>query len=325
MKNSEDIPFSVVIPLYNKAPHIAETVQSVLNQTYSNFKLIIVNDASTDDSRDIVGTFDDDRIKIIERSTPGPGGYAARNRGIEESINDYIAFLDADDTWKENFLKEMVAAIKKYPSSGFYSSGWVVKTDEADQKLNSYARKRAETGVHKITLSEFLKSYIKGAGPVCSSAVVVKKSAIQKANGFPENKCKFGGDIDTWFRIMLSGNSLTINPVPLATYNREAVNMVTKSHHFSITETCVKKTARNIDYDSLDISKRLVKQFVNYFQYLQIRKKAMSATLLPNDLQYVYRTENKLTYLVFRIYALLPKKMQQLIVTGYNSIKENYK
>ena len=138
---------------------------------------------------------------------------------------------------------------------------------------------------------------------------------------FPINKCRFGGDIDTWFRIMLEGNSLVVNPVPLATYNKNAVNMVTRANTLSIIETCVKKTAEELS-DSLDSDlSKLTKKFVNHFQYLQIRKKAMAFSLRPLDLRYVFKKTEPFTYVTFFMYSLLPFPFQKAVVKLYSLLK----
>ena len=89
--------FSIVIPLYNKAEYVPKTLASVLNQTYSDFELIIVDDGSTDDSLEVINSFVDNRIKIVKQKNGGVS--AARNRGIIEAKYELIALLDADDWW----------------------------------------------------------------------------------------------------------------------------------------------------------------------------------------------------------------------------------
>jgi len=82
----QNIPFfSVVIPIYNKGPHIHRSISSVINQTFQNFELILVNDASTDNSLEEIQKFTDEHIRLFQRTQPGPGGYAARNLGIEKA------------------------------------------------------------------------------------------------------------------------------------------------------------------------------------------------------------------------------------------------
>ena len=132
--------YSVIVPLFNKEPHIADTITSILNQTYPHFEVIFVNDASTDNSREIAARFSDPRITIIDRETSGAGGYAARNYGINYANHKLIAFLDADDTWHSRFLEEMNTVIINYPDAGFYSSGWIEKSDLQGAVTNSYTR-----------------------------------------------------------------------------------------------------------------------------------------------------------------------------------------
>ena len=92
---------SVVIPLYNKEKYIKRAIESVLNQTFQKFEIIVVNDGSTDKSAEIVQNIKDPRIRLINQKNAGVS--AARNRGIQEAKYEYIAFLDADDFWEKIF------------------------------------------------------------------------------------------------------------------------------------------------------------------------------------------------------------------------------
>lgn len=94
---------SVVIPLYNKEKQIANTLHSVLRQTFQNFEIVVVNDGSTDNSVQEVEKVNDIRIRIVHQNNAGVS--AARNKGIEEARYDIIAFLDADDEWKAEYLE----------------------------------------------------------------------------------------------------------------------------------------------------------------------------------------------------------------------------
>src|SRR5690625_5271022 len=131
---------SVVIPLYNKEKHISRAVNSVLNQTYKNFELIIIDDGSTDGSLAVVEKFDDSRIKVFTFKNNGVS--VARNLGIEKAKYSYIAFLDADDEWEENFLLNVKKLIQTYPECGMYATLYKFKNNNKVRypKLNSSSR-----------------------------------------------------------------------------------------------------------------------------------------------------------------------------------------
>ncbi|MFA6873908.1 MAG: glycosyltransferase family A protein, partial [Bacteroidaceae bacterium] len=113
---------SVIIPLYNKERYIKRAICSVLNQSFGNFEIVVINDGSTDNSASIVESIDDTRIKLINQKNTGVS--AARNKGIAESKYDFIAFLDADDEWKENHLAIIASLIEKYPLCGVFATSY---------------------------------------------------------------------------------------------------------------------------------------------------------------------------------------------------------
>ena len=102
---------SVVIPLYNKENSIRKTIYSVLQQTYDNIEILVINDGSTDGSLDIIKAIKSDKIRIITQNNSGVS--AARNRGIEEAVGDWVVFLDADDFMFPNALSHLYNLVKK--------------------------------------------------------------------------------------------------------------------------------------------------------------------------------------------------------------------
>ena len=107
---------SVIIPAYNVERFIADTIQSVLEQTFQNFEIIVVIDGSPDRSAYVCRQFTDRRIRIIEQENRGLAG--ARNTGIREAIGEYIAFLDGDDMWEPQKLEKHVAHLENNPQVG---------------------------------------------------------------------------------------------------------------------------------------------------------------------------------------------------------------
>lgn len=115
---SDDKPLvSIITPAYNAGAYIAETVKSVLAQTYPNFEHIIVDDGSTDNTAQVVRAFSDSRIKYLRQENRGQS--AARNAGIAASSGKYIAFLDADDLFLPEKLAEQVSYLEAYPDCDF--------------------------------------------------------------------------------------------------------------------------------------------------------------------------------------------------------------
>src|SRR5699024_163714 len=127
--------FSVVIPVYNKGPHISRAIESVLKQTFTDFELLVVCDPSTDNSTDMVEKYRNEGITILHRDKPGPGGYAARNLGIINSKGQWIAFLDADDEWVCNHLELLFHLTSDYPDAKILGAGWLVKEHNFNGEL----------------------------------------------------------------------------------------------------------------------------------------------------------------------------------------------
>jgi glycosyltransferase involved in cell wall biosynthesis len=110
------------MPCYNARQTIADSVKSVLQQTHQAIELIVVDDGSRDDSLQALGKFDDPRIKITTQSNQGV--CAARNRGLTLAQGEYVAFLDADDTWSPNALKRLLSTLQTNPEAALAYGGW---------------------------------------------------------------------------------------------------------------------------------------------------------------------------------------------------------
>ena len=113
---------SIITPCYNGSKYVAQTIESVLAQTYQNWEMLIVDDGSKDNSVEIIKKFSekDFRIQLIQQ--PNGGSANARNHGIREAQGRYIALLDADDLWKPEFLAEQIAFMKEKQTLCVYSS-----------------------------------------------------------------------------------------------------------------------------------------------------------------------------------------------------------
>ncbi len=191
---------SVVIPLYNKEKQIAYTLQSVFEQTFQDFEIVVVDDGSTDNSVEEVEKFDGSRIRLIHQTNAGVS--AARNRGIEEARGELIAFLDADDEWMPEYLATQYGLYQKYPECSVYACNYEFRDSEG-KVTPTIIRKLPFEGEDGV-LSNYFEVASCSHPPLWTSAVVIKKSAIQAIGGFPIG-IKSGEDLLTWARLAVSG------------------------------------------------------------------------------------------------------------------------
>jgi glycosyltransferase involved in cell wall biosynthesis len=116
--------FTVIIPLYNKEMYVEKALQSIFNQTFKDFEILIVNDASTDESVKKITPFVSKNVKLIHHSQ-NKGLSATRNTGIKNANANYITYLDADDTWKPTFLETIYRLINNFPDAQIFATNYV--------------------------------------------------------------------------------------------------------------------------------------------------------------------------------------------------------
>lgn len=189
----KEIKLSIVIPLFNKQDTISRAIESVLCQEYGCFELIVVNDGSTDESLEIAKRYQSDpRVSVF--STFNGGVSSARNYGVECSSSDYVCFLDADDEWHKQHLREIVNLIVNNKCSVMFSTC-------------SYVNNSLKANVEKLSISEdFFEEYMKAGYLINSSSACVRKKSFQDIGGFPVGVGR-GEDIYVWFRLALIGKT----------------------------------------------------------------------------------------------------------------------
>lgn len=169
---------SVIIPTYNRAHLLGRAIRSVLNQTYQDFELIIVDDGSSDNTDELVKSFDDIRIRYLKHKK-NRGGAAARNTGIKAAKGKYIAFQDSDDEWLPEKLEKQMKVFEDAPPevgvvyTGFYRLQNGKKTYIPSSKVNPKE-------------GYIFNSLLKG-NFVTTQAVLVKRECFDKAGIFDEN------------------------------------------------------------------------------------------------------------------------------------------
>lgn len=235
---------SIVIPLYNKRNCLPRTLQSVLEQTFRDFEIIVVNDGSTDKSDELVQQYHDPRIRVIDQ--PNAGVSAARNTGIRQAKYDYVAFLDADDIWDPQYLSEQTQLIRDFPEASLWGCAW----------------KRISSNIHISSPSfEFPENYRgivtnvwkQSTFPFWTSAVIVRKVSVMSLGNFDE-RITYGEDMDLWFRLLLRYPA-AFNHHFLACYTHDAENKTTSVHQrdpkkyfFSFTQKYTSDLSSNPDF-----------------------------------------------------------------------------
>jgi glycosyltransferase involved in cell wall biosynthesis len=202
---------SVIIPSYNSARYLADALDSVLNQTFRDFEVLVIDDGSTDDTNAVVGRYGEAVRYIYQRNS---GVAAARNRGISESCGRYIGFLDADDTWGHDKLEAQVGALHRNPRYlASYTAFTVVRSDLTPLRITRSNR-------HGEALEDLL---LRGnvVGSICT--VLCQRSLLVATGGFDPSLSQCA-DWDLWVRIARRTEFLYLD-LPLATYRQHSTNM----------------------------------------------------------------------------------------------------
>lgn len=223
MKATNKPFFSVVIPLYNKENYIKETLQSVIQQSFTDFEVIVVNDGSTDRSVLVTQEINDPRLKIIEQENGGVS--KARNTGIQNASADYIAFLDADDLWENTFLEEINALISDFPTAGLYATSYCYQTrNGAKQQLQI---EKLPKDFKKGIIPDYFKVMTSKHNFAWTSAVCIRKDIFYNDEiWFPVGE-KYGEDQYVWAAVAVK-HQVAYSTKNCAVYNIEAENNTVK-------------------------------------------------------------------------------------------------
>jgi glycosyltransferase involved in cell wall biosynthesis len=198
-----DFPITVVIALYNKEKYIKKCIDSVLSQSYGNFKVIIVNDGSTDGSFEIAKSYTDDRITLIDQTNRGPG--VARNRGLSVCETKYISFLDADDDWHPDFITKGLEALENNADCDLFLCGSVWQPLEEIRLPFFSFENIVSSGSWILPLDLQAEDAFNAMNFFATGAVMAKTSVIKKYGGYFDAKfCNSGEDGYLWVQVMFN-------------------------------------------------------------------------------------------------------------------------
>jgi glycosyltransferase involved in cell wall biosynthesis len=214
---------SVIIPTYNRANLIEKAIRNVLNQTYQDFEIIVIDDGSTDNTREIIRSFNDKRVKYIKKYKKNKGISVARNVGIKMARGKYFALLDSDDEWLPEKLDKQIKILQDGSSELGVVYSNLCYIDENGKNMNKLRNPKKEGYIYEDLLGE---NYV---GP--PSTLLIRKECFHKVGLF-DNLLNAMEDWDMWIRIA-KYYRFSLIKIPLVKYrlhsNQLSINLRVKN------------------------------------------------------------------------------------------------
>jgi glycosyltransferase involved in cell wall biosynthesis len=294
---------SVIIPVYNAEKTIQVTLESVLQQTFPDFELIIINDGSTDKTDSILRQYTDPRLSIYTNSRQGAA--VSRNQGFQHSSGEYIAFLDGDDLWTVDKLEAQLKALKEHPEATVAYS-WTDYIDEAGNKLYSGSYLAVNGEIYsKLLVRNFLEN---GSNPM------IKRQAFIEVGGFDES-LEGGQDWDLYLRLAAKYKFIAVPQVQI--YYRVSIGSI--SSNLSRQEQQVLQVMeRNFAEATADIQALKNYSLTHLYKYLACRALALppdssnGLKALQFTIKYAWYEHHKLTQLSLILVLFLKSLFRSL-------------
>jgi glycosyltransferase involved in cell wall biosynthesis len=308
--------FSVIIPLFNKEATIERALRSVLNQTLQDFEIVVVNDGSTDNGPEIVRSFNDHRITMIDQQNAGVS--VARNKGIESSKYDLIAFLDADDEWKPSFLETISNLRNKFPTCKVFATNYIYCEE------NGACRFPIIRGVSTHPWEGILTDYFaiaeKSDPPLWTSAVVVEKKALKSVGMFAKG-VSAGEDLLVWVKLALDCK-IAYSTQPNAIFNIPKSIYDRPGRYQNKTNYVGKEMVRLLDKATPDKRKSFEKYIALWhknravtFLKLAEHQKAMQELRLMAKF-----SEKTIKWYIYALLTVMPRRITRYMLRGLGTI-----
>ena len=218
--NEKDFLISIVIPIYNAEKYLEECLNSIKNQTYKNFEVIMVNDGSKDDSETICMNFlrSDSRFRYLKKENGGVS--STRNVGLDNVEGDYVTFIDADDWVDENYLELLITTVKKNHSDIVVSSYKQFNNIDVFYLRAYTIQEKYLLNFEKMNRDDFLTIFPKLMSiNVCFNNAVAKLFRKELVNNLRfDTSIKYGEDLDFYFRLYLNVDSISYVDEPTYVY-----------------------------------------------------------------------------------------------------------
>lgn len=216
---------SVVIPVYNSSEYIARTIESVLAQTHKPDEIIVVDDGSTDETKQKVAQYEP-KVKYIYQTNAGAS--AARNTGIKTSSGEWIAFLDGDDEWLPEYLQKQLALLERNPQLVWTTANYLRCFCNEDRKIDGDETHKADTLGDREYFDSYFEAYLNRMRG-WTGTMIVKRSVFDETGLFREGQIRYN-DEDMWWRIAYRFSQIGYIAEPLAIYHMHVPESITKKH-----------------------------------------------------------------------------------------------
>jgi glycosyltransferase involved in cell wall biosynthesis len=309
---------SVIIPVYNGEKMIRETIDSVLNQTFPDFELLVINDGSTDSTLEVLQTIQDRRLKVF--SYPNAGQPVSRNRGIGKAVGEYISFIDADDLWTPDKLEAQLRVLQENPEAAVAYS-WSDCIDESSQFFRQGGHLSINGDVYQnLLVVNFLEN---GSNPL------IRRQALMEVGGFDESLSN-AHDWDMWLRLAAHYHFIAV-PSTQILYRVSPNSMSSNVWGMEASSLRVLEQAFNKAPISVDHLKS--KSFGNLYKYLAYkalegfpeRRRGLVAVrflwqAVINDFTLLKkRSIWKVLFKIF-VWILLQPQQAQTLITKFNTL-----
>lgn len=213
---------SIILATYNRSKYISKAIESVLNQSYRDFELVIIDDASTDKTSEVLNSYNDSRIKIISNKN-NLGFVKSLNKGIKYAKGKYIARIDDDDFWPDSSkLKKQVGFLEDNPEYALVGCG-IIRVDSQGKEIKRYLLPEKDEDIREIMLI---------TSPFVHMGTVFRKKAWDLVGGYDE-KLHFSQDSDLWAKLGKVGKLYNI-PEHLTCASDWKENRTNKRIHYHL-------------------------------------------------------------------------------------------
>lgn len=301
---------SIVIPLYNKELYIKRALTSIFSQTVDDYEIIVVDDGSTDNGPELVTQINDPRVRLIHQKNAGVS--AARNRGIDDAKGDLIAFLDADDEWKPEFLDTISNLRNKFPDAGLYACAYC--TFLPGGKIEDHQEGDVHSGSQEKILHNYFKSANNGEAALHISGVVVPKCIAEEVGGFLVGE-RLGEDLEFFTKVAIK-YPVAYSERTGVIYYRDIEDSAVNSNIMVTDLPFIITARRNINDGSID--KSMVSDLLDYIAIHQlwiIRRDVItgnigSARIMLSDCHTSKHIINKLWW---HFWAVMPRTITSAV------------